>query len=115
MGNVAVGIGGTLVPTPLSVDQIKRYFGDVKGFPEIGELIDIIQNGIPGNSTFTNFNPIRALQYGNHGCVREHMDLVWESCWTTFDEIGSLCSTEIQRRQLRAYVWHPLVQLLHTK
>ena len=33
VGNVAVGIGGTLVSPPLSVDQNKRYFPDVKGFP----------------------------------------------------------------------------------
>ena len=38
MGNVAVRIGRTLVPPPLSVDQVKRYFGDVTGFPEVDEL-----------------------------------------------------------------------------
>ena len=41
VGSVAVGIGGTLVLPPLSVDQVKRYFGDVGDFPEIDELIDI--------------------------------------------------------------------------
>ena len=30
VGNVAVGIGGTLVSPPLSVDQDKGYFGDAK-------------------------------------------------------------------------------------
>ena len=83
MGNVAVGIGGTLV-SPLSVDQVKRYFGDVRGFPEIDELISIIQNGVLVNSTVTNRDPTRAVQYGNHSGVREHMDLVWEKL---FDDI----------------------------
>ena len=115
VGNVAVGVGGTLLSPPLSVDQVKRYIGDVKGFPEIDELIDIIQNGVPVNSRVTNLDPTRVLQYGNHTGVREHMDLEWEKLFVTFDEIGSLCSTEVQRRRSRAYVWHPLVQLLHTK
>ena len=79
MGNVAVGIGGTLVSPPLSVDQLKGYFGDVKAFPEIGELIDIIQDNVPVNLTFTNLDPTRALHYGNHSVVRGKMDLVWEN------------------------------------
>ena len=48
VGKVAVGVEGTPVSPLLSVDQVKRYFGDVKGFPEIDELVrvDIIQNGV---------------------------------------------------------------------
>ena len=74
MGGVVVGIGGTLVSPPLSVDQVKHYFGDVQGFPEIDELIDIIQYGVPMNSTVTNLDPTRALQSDNQSGVREHMD-----------------------------------------
>ena len=32
-------------------------------------LIDIIQNGVSVNSTVTNLDPTRALQYGNHSGV----------------------------------------------
>ena len=69
VGNMVVGIGGTLVSPPLSVDQVKHYFRDVQGFPEIDELIDSIQNGVPVNSTATNLDPTRALQYGNDSRV----------------------------------------------
>ena len=84
VGNVAVGIGGTLVSPPLSVDQVKRYVEDVKRFPETNDLIDIFQNGVPVNSTVTNLDPTTAFQYGNHSGVREHMDLGWKKL---FDDI----------------------------
>ena len=45
--NVAVGIGGTSVSPPLSVSQVEHYFGNIKGFPAITELVDIIKNGVP--------------------------------------------------------------------
>ena len=47
-------------------------------FPKSDEPIDIIQNGVPVNLTVTNLESTRALQYGSHSCVREHMDFVWE-------------------------------------
>ena len=47
VGNVAIGIGGTLVSPPLSVSQVEHYFGNIKGFPAITELVDIIKNGVP--------------------------------------------------------------------
>ena len=112
--NVAAGIGGTLVPPPLSVDQLKRYFGDVKAFPEIDELIDITNNGVPVNSTVTNLYPTRALQRSNHIGVRKHMDLVWEKLFHDSRRNRVLVLTENQRRRSRAYVWNPLAQLLHT-
>ena len=76
MGNVAGGIGSILV----FFDQVKRYFRDVKVFPEIDKLIDIIQNSVPANSTVTHLDPNRALQYGNNsGALKiKHMDLVRE-------------------------------------
>ena len=61
MGNVTVVFGGNLVPPPLSIDQVKRYCGDVKGFPEINELMNISQNGAPAKSTCTNLYPINVL------------------------------------------------------
>ena len=39
VGDVAVGLGGTLVSPPLAVDHVEHYFGRVKGFPAITELM----------------------------------------------------------------------------
>ena len=33
MGDVAIGIGGTLVLPPLNVDDVKHHFEEVKGWP----------------------------------------------------------------------------------
>ena len=42
MGDVAVGLGGALVSPPQSVDQVECYFGKIKWFPAIAELIDAV-------------------------------------------------------------------------
>ena len=76
VGEVAVGLGGTLVSPPLSVDHVEHYFGEVKGFPAITELIDIMKNGVPVKTSVTNLDPSRVIRYGNHSTVLEHMDLV---------------------------------------
>ena len=47
VGDVATGIGGTLVLPPLNVDDVKHHFGDVKGFPGISVLVDLIKHGVP--------------------------------------------------------------------
>ena len=95
VGNVVVGIGGTLVSPPLSVGQVKRYVQDVKDCPEIDELIDIIQNGVPVNSTATNLDPTRLVIIAVYECT-----WTWcgKRCSTIYDEIGSL-SSEVQRRR----------------
>ena len=77
VGNVAIGIGGTLVSPPLSVSQVEHYFGDIKGIPAITELVHI-KNGVPIRTSVTNLDLTRAMQYGNHSAVVEHMDLVGE-------------------------------------
>ena len=81
VGDVAVGIGGTLVSPPFSLSQVEHYFGDIKGFPAITELVDIIKNGVPVKTSVTDLDPTRAMQYGNHSTVAEHMDLVWEKLY----------------------------------
>ena len=37
--NAAVGIGGTLVSPPLSVSLVEHYFGNIKSFSAITELV----------------------------------------------------------------------------
>ena len=81
VGDVAVGIGGTLVSPPFSLSQVEHYFGLIKGFPAITELVDIIKNGVPVKTSVTDLDPTRAMQYGNHSTVAEHMDLVWKKLY----------------------------------
>ena len=78
MGDVVTGIGGTLVLLPLNVDDVKHHFGDVKGFPGISVLVDLIKHGVPVVTSATPTDPRKALQYGNHSSVQEHMPTVWE-------------------------------------
>ena len=93
--NVAVGIGGTSVSPPLSVSQVEHYFGHIKGFPAITELVDI-KNGVPVKTSVTNVDPTRAMQYGNHSAVVEHMDLVWEQL---FEDIRRNCVLVLENPQ----------------
>ena len=85
--NVAVGVGGTLVSPPSSVSQVEHYFGNIKGFPAITELVDI-KNGVLVKTLVSNLDLTRAMQCGNYSAVVEHMDLVWENCSKIFDEIA---------------------------
>ena len=78
MGDVAVGLGGTLVSPSLAVDHVENYFGGLKGFPALTELIDIMKNGIPVKTAVTDLDHSRAIRYGNHSTMLEHMNLNWE-------------------------------------
>ena len=78
VGNVATGIGGTLVLPPLNVDDVKHDFGEVKGFPGISDLVEIIEHGVPMVTSSTPSDPRQALQYGNHSSEQEHISTVWE-------------------------------------
>ena len=78
VGDVATGLGGTLVLPPLNVDDVKHHFGNVKGFPGISVLVDLIKHGVPVVTSTTPTDPRNALQYGNHSSVQEHMPTVWE-------------------------------------
>ena len=78
VGDVATGLGGTLVLPPLNVDDAKHHFRKVKGFPGISDLVEIIKHGVPVVTSTTPTDPRQALQYGNHSSVHEHMPIVWE-------------------------------------
>ena len=77
LGNVVFGIGSTLISPPLSVSQVEHYLGNIKSFPATTELVDI-KNGVPAKTSVTNLDLTKAMQYGNHSAVVDHMDLVWE-------------------------------------
>ena len=51
IGDVARGIGGTLVSPPLNVSDVdKRYFGDVKKFSQVDDLLRVVQHGVPAET-----------------------------------------------------------------
>ncbi|CAB1106825.1 unnamed protein product [Ectocarpus sp. CCAP 1310/34] len=78
LGDVARGIGGTLVSPPLDVSDVKQYFGEEKGFPGIHDLIEIVGEGAPAPTLDSQQNLKKALAYGNYRRVDEHQTQVWE-------------------------------------
>ena len=47
IGDVARGIGGTLVSPPFNVSDVKRYLGDVKHSSQAVKLHRVVQHGVP--------------------------------------------------------------------
>ena len=78
VGDVATGTGGTLMLPPLNVDDLKHHFGEVKKFPGISELVEMIEHDIPVVTSSTPTDPRQALQYGNYSRVQGNMSTVWE-------------------------------------
>ena len=54
-----------------------RYFGDLKEFGTVDELVRIVTEGVPVHAAATGADLGRALQYGNHPSVNEHLPAVW--------------------------------------
>ena len=79
VGDVATGIGGTLVLPPLNVDDVKHHFGEVKGFLGISDLGKMIEHGVPMVTSSIPTGSRQALRYGNHNSVQEHGSTVWET------------------------------------
>ena len=84
LGDVAKGIGGTLVSPPLDVRGVEQYFGNLKRFPAIDDLLEIVANGVPARTTREETDLDKALQYGNHRSVGEHLPRIWEKL---FDDV----------------------------
>ena len=64
-------MGGSLVAPPIDPTNIQRYFGDVKYFGAVDELVSIGTGGVPVNAVMSGVDLERALQYGNHRSVTE--------------------------------------------
>ena len=79
LGDVAKGIGGTLVSTPLDVRGVEQYFGNIKRFPVTDDLLEIVANGVPTRTTRSEPDLAKALQYGNHRSVEKHLPKIWEN------------------------------------
>ena len=77
-GDVARSLGGILVTPTVDPDYIRRYFGELKGFPKIDELITIVSGGVPVIAPPSQADLESALRYGNHRSAEEHHHLIWE-------------------------------------
>ena len=47
VGDVARALGESLVAPPVDALNIQRYFGDLKGFGAINDLITLVTKGVP--------------------------------------------------------------------
>ena len=63
LGDVARVIGGFLVVPPIDPVHIQRYFGDLKGFGAVDELVMIVTGGVPVNAVAFGADLECALQY----------------------------------------------------
>ena len=78
VGAVARLVGGGLVAPTTDPGQIQKYFGQIKGFKDVDELIAIVTGGVPVCAAVTSTELNHALQYGNHRSALEHLPAIWE-------------------------------------
>ena len=78
VGDVTRSLGGILVTPPVAPDYTRRYFGELKGFPKIDELITIVSVGVPVIAPPSQADLESALRYGNHRSAEERHHLIWE-------------------------------------
>ena len=76
VGDVARSLGGIPVTPPAHPDYIRRYFGELKGFPKIDELIIIVSAGVPVIAPPSQADLESAMRYGNHRSAEEHHHLI---------------------------------------
>ena len=62
VGDVARAIGGSLVAPPIDPVHTQRYFGDLKGFGAVDELVRIASVGVTVHAAATGANLERSLQ-----------------------------------------------------
>ena len=87
VGDVARSLGEILVTLPVEPDYIRRYFGELKRFPKIDELITIVPEGVPMIAPPSQADLESALRYGNHRNAEEHLSLIWGN-------LGKTCAEE---------------------
>ena len=78
VGDVARAIGRSLIVSPIDPTHIQRYFGDLKGFGAVDELVTMVTGGVPVNAADTEVDLECTLQYGNHRGVSEHLPAIWK-------------------------------------
>ena len=60
VGDVARVVRGSLVAPPIDSTHIQLYFGDVKGFGAVDELVSIVTGGVPVNAVVSGVDLERA-------------------------------------------------------
>ena len=68
-----------MVAPSIDAVHIRRYLGDLKGFGAVNELVRVVTGGVPVHAAATGADLERALQYGNHPSVNEHLPAVWKN------------------------------------
>ena len=61
-----------MVAPPVDALKIQRYFGDLKGFRAINDLITLVTKGVPVKAAPVEGELDRAFRYGNHQSGAEH-------------------------------------------
>ena len=96
VGDVARSLGGILVTPPVDSDYIRRYFGELKIFPKIDELVTIVSGGVPVIAPPSQANLESAMRYGSYRRAEEHHHLIWEESGKTCAEKNA---SELKKRQ----------------
>ena len=78
VGDVARALEGSLVAPPVDALIIKRYFGDLKGFGAINDLITLVTKAMPVKAAPVGGGLDRAFRYGNHRSAAEHLPAICE-------------------------------------
>ena len=76
VGDVVRSLGGILVTPPVDPFYIRRYFGELKGFPKIDELITIVSGRVPVIAPQFQADLESALRYDNHRSTEKHHHLI---------------------------------------
>lgn len=58
--------------------DIQEYFRDLKGFPQIDELMAMVSGGVPVLAPPSHADLESALRYGNHRRAEENLPLIWK-------------------------------------
>ena len=78
VGDVVRSLRGFLVTPSVDPVRIGRYFGEIKGFPKIDELITIGSGGVPVIAPSSRADLHKAIQYGNHNSGQAHLPFIWK-------------------------------------
>ena len=85
-GDVARYLSGILVTPPVDPDYVRRYFGELKGFLKIDELITTVSGGVPVIASPFQADLESALRYGNNRNAEDHHNLIWKKSGKTCAE-----------------------------
>lgn len=85
LGDVAKGIGGTLVSSPLDVRGVDQCFESMKHFPATDDLLKMIATDALARTVRSEPDLETSLQYGNYSSITEHIPKIWEK---SFDDVS---------------------------